>query len=186
MLQVQVDDPAAEENLPALAADYAQNLSVRNQSHRDNPYIVVKAVAMRGCLLFVTEEMVPEREESSSEDPSCGKSSRAHSKILHECLPEHLRNYQMEIITGDMKAKFENGEMISFNVHNTMSFDLRVPNVELLKPPCVMEHTDPEGSVDVFVSEARGQWESLKLVVVVKDSVTAEMSLPEHANRRLK
>ena len=176
--QVKNDGPVTDEDLSRMAKSFAKRLTIRTQTALSSPCSVVKAVAVRGCLLFIAEVMVPKSEEPDSQaGTSYKKRNEGESEDLLHCLPDDLQKCPMEIMLDDVKATCVNGKVTDFTDHNCSYMDLEIPDVVLVRPPCVVEDSGSKDALEVYMSEVKGNWNSLKLVVVVRDSVAHEVDL---------
>jgi len=179
MIKVRNEGEVTDEQMVRMARTFSSKHAARLRSGRCT---VVKAVAMRGCLLFVAEILEP-GEGQCAEGSSCGKEH--DSKDLLECLPEELHHEPMDVVMGDMRATYADGKLVAFDTQNCTGEELEVPEVLLLRPPCVREGTESEKGLEVFMSEVKGDWESLKLVMVYKDSVKKQVDVPRGNKTRL-
>ncbi|CAD7702410.1 unnamed protein product [Ostreobium quekettii] len=166
VIKLKNEGDVSDEKLQELARKFSERLAA---TYRSGRCVAAKAVVARGCLLFIAEVMEPQ------EGCSDGKADSNDSKRLLECLPEELQKNPMEVIMGDFKATYENAALKNFDYHNRSGVTLEVPEVMLLRPACMWEAEGSVGELTVFLSEAKGVWESLKLVMVYNNCIREEL-----------
>eukprot|EP00803_Ostreobium_quekettii_P007631 evm.model.scf_75.13 EVM.evm.TU.scf_75.13 scf_75:87091-91768(+) len=179
MIKVRNEGEVTDEQMVRMARTFSNNHASRLRRGRCT---VVKAVAMRGCLLFVAEVLEPLDGQCAE---VCCHANKQDSKDLLKCLPKELHHEPMDVVMGDMRATYADGKLVTFDAQNRTGQDLEVPEVLLLKPPCVREGTESDKGLEVFMSEVKGDWDSLKLVMVYKDSVKKQVDVPRGNKTRL-